>query len=233
MSCMIRRAESPVSLSPERHPIDVARDLLGTALVCRGTAAVLVEVEAYHEEEPACHGYGRRPTARTEDLFGEAGTLYVYFTYGMHWCANLVTSERGVAAAVLFRAGIPVHGEALMRERRARTRAAPDPAALLVRELCAGPARLVQALDIRAADRRTRLLDHTATTLTEALVLADFGPVLVHDVELARSVGLELPLTDNNVTDSPRIGISAAVDLPWRLTAGDGTYLSRPAPRRA
>jgi DNA-3-methyladenine glycosylase len=120
---------------------EVARGLLGHVLVSRvdgrQTAGRIVEVEAYvGPHDPACHAYGHRRTARTEPLYGQPGTAYVYFTYGMHWCLNAVTEPRGFPAAVLIRALEPIGGIDTMRARRGK-----DP-------LCSGPARLCKALGV-------------------------------------------------------------------------------------
>ena len=121
----------------------VARGLLGQILVsdvggrCRQTAGRIVEVEAYiGPQDPACHAYGHRRTARTEPLYGPPGTAYVYFTYGMHWCLNAVTELPDYPAAVLIRALEPIAGLATMRRRRGK-----EP-------LCSGPARLCEALGV-------------------------------------------------------------------------------------
>ena len=121
----------------------VARGLLGQILVSdvggrrRQTAGRIVEVEAYiGPQDPACHAYGHRRTARTEPLYGPPGTAYVYFTYGMHWCLNAVTEPQDYPAAVLIRALEPIAGFATMRRRRGK-----EP-------LCSGPARLCEALGV-------------------------------------------------------------------------------------
>ncbi|HXY67948.1 MAG TPA: DNA-3-methyladenine glycosylase [Gemmatimonadales bacterium] len=130
-----------------RDTAAVARALLGQLLVSsvggRRCLARIVETEAYvGPHDPACHAAGWRRTPRNEALYGPPGLAYVYFTYGMHWCVNVVTEREGYPAAVLLRAAEPLRGLAAMRERRGPV---PDVA------LASGPARLTQALGI---DRR-------------------------------------------------------------------------------
>jgi DNA-3-methyladenine glycosylase len=132
-----------------RDSRDVAPELLNKVLVHDepGHARVavrIVEVEAYAGSEDAgSHGY-RGLTPRTATMFGPPGHLYVYFTYGMHWCANVVTGENGTCSAVLLRAGAPISGLDVMRARRV--------AARRDRDLCSGPARLTQAVGLGADD---------------------------------------------------------------------------------
>jgi DNA-3-methyladenine glycosylase len=138
-----------------RDPLELAPLLLNQLLVHDGpegrVAARIVEVEAYRgSRDPGSHAF-RGETPRNAVMFGPPGRLYVYFTYGMHWCANVVALGRpGDAGAVLLRAGEPFEGVELMRTRR--------PAARRDRDLCSGPARLAQALAIGKAENGASLL---------------------------------------------------------------------------
>ena len=116
----------------------VAPDLIGCTLLADGVGGPIVEVEAYDHEDPASHGF-RGETARNRSMFGPPGHAYVYRSYGIHWCLNLVCEEKGVAAAVLLRALEPTHGAGEMRVRRDLD----EP-----RLLCSGPGRLCQALAV-------------------------------------------------------------------------------------
>ena len=117
---------------------EVAPELLGVTLLVDGVGGPIVEVEAYDSEDPAAHGFRGR-TPRNASMFGPSGCAYVYRSYGIHWCLNLVCEEEGRAAAVLLRALEPTHGLDRMRERRGLAE---------LRLLCAGPGRLCQALGI-------------------------------------------------------------------------------------
>jgi len=143
MTQVRRAATLPVAFF--RRPTEVvAQDLLGMVVVSTAgnqlTTARIVETEAYlGYDDPASHGYLHRRNARNQALFGPPGSWYVYLSYGMHWCANLVCQRTGLASAVLLRALEPLDGLDVMRRRRGPV---PD------RELCSGPGKLCQALGI-------------------------------------------------------------------------------------
>lgn len=151
-----------------RPSTEVAPELLGRVLVrtlADGTrlAARLVEVEAYEQGDPASHSFRGTPTPRTEVMFGPPGRLYVYFTYGQHFCSNVVTGSAGVGSAVLLRAAEPLEGLEVMAANR-RTDAA--------RSLCSGPARLTQALGIARAQNGTDLVRDPSLILLSGSALA-------------------------------------------------------------
>jgi DNA-3-methyladenine glycosylase len=156
----------------------------------------IVEVEAYDAEDPAAHGF-RGPTPRNASMFGPPGHAYVYRSYGIHWCLNLVCEREGSAAAVLVRALEPTHGLGAMRARRGLDDA---------RLLAAGPGRLCQALAV------TR--EHDGLPLD------------------APPFELRAAAEPAEVVAGTRIGISVAVDRPWRYAEAGSRWLSRPlAPR--
>jgi DNA-3-methyladenine glycosylase len=178
----------------------VAADLLGRLLIRHlgevTLVARIVETEAYEEGDPASHSYRGR-TARTEVMFGEPGHLYVYFTYGMHHCMNVVTGRDGEGSAVLLRAAEPILGLDAMRRRRG----VEDPERLL-----AGPARLTQALDVE------RALNGADLVAGRELVVARGRPIESGRVVVGRRVGIRVGLDrpwrfavrDSRFVSSPR-----------------------------
>jgi DNA-3-methyladenine glycosylase len=179
----------------------VAPDLLNKLLVTRdGRVGRIVEVEAYRgEEDPASHAF-RGPTARNTVMFGPPGHLYVYFSYGVHWCANVVCGRAGTAQAVLLRALDPIDGLPLMRQARWRDQRRQDD-----RDLCRGPGRLCQALGI---DKRFDGEDLVA--VGSSVWLADDG--------LAPPAR---PLA------TPRVGISVGTDRLWRFSVAGHQAVGR------
>jgi DNA-3-methyladenine glycosylase len=187
-----------------RDALAVARELIGCLFVHQtsdGPLGVrLVETEAYRgTQDPGSHGY-RGITPRTEVMFGPAGRLYVYFTYGMHWCANIVCGDEGTSEAVLLRAGEPEIGVDAMTRRR-------GVASEL--QLAAGPARLTQALGIGKEHNRASLLRGGSFWCAEDAVTETY-----RSGELAETVRVGL-------------GPGRGEDLPWRFMVPNNPYTSR------
>ena len=187
-----------------RPTLTVARELLGTYLV-RATgrnilAGKIVEVEAYQgEKDPASHAY-RGKSKRNEVMFRMGGYLYVYFTYGMHYCCNVVTEEEGLGRAVLLRAIEPVSGTAKMKRNRDF-----DPGRMNEYQLTNGPAKLCEAFGISRKDNGTDLLGD--------------------DLFISRVPGRQ---STHSIVRSTRIGISAGTEHRWRFTIRDNPWVSRP-----
>lgn len=198
---------------------EVAPLLLNKLLVAHdGRVGRIIEVEAYGGPpgqgfadprlvDPAAHSY-RGPTARNATMFGPPGHLYVYFSYGVHWCANVVTSPGGVASAVLLRALEPVAGVEMMRAARWRHQKVQAD-----RDLCRGPGRLAQAMGIDRAGDGVDLC-----SATSPFFLASDGTP---------------PPAQPAATS--RIGISVATEVPWRFSVPGHPLVSRPgrAPARS
>ena len=184
----------------------VAPELVGMVLVAGQSSARIVEVEAYDPDDPASHSFiGERPRNRV--MFERPGHLYVYRSYGLHWCANVVCGPVGVGAAVLLRAGEPTAGEESMWSRR--------PLAKTDRQLCGGPGRLCAALGIDGTDNGVDLLDPAAGLRLET------APPNRAVTALVRTV---------------RVGITKAAAEPLRWYEEDSVYVSRrtrPDPRPA
>lgn len=172
----------------------IAKALIGTSLLVDGVGGLIVETEAYDVSDPASHSFNGQ-TARNTAMFGPPGHAYVYQSYGLHWCLNLVCMPAGHGAGVLIRALEPTEGLAIMRRRRG-----VDNSHLL----CAGPGRVCQALAV------TRELDGKPIGTPPFQLLPRQGPV--------------------QVVAGPRIGISKAVDVPWRFGLAGSRFVSRVFP---
>ena len=187
-----------------RDAVTVARELVGCVFVHRHPAGLvgvrLVETEAYRgPQDPGSHGY-RGMTPRTEVMYGPPGRLYVYFTYGMHWCANIVCAEDGVCEAVLLRAGEPVFGLDLMRRHRGD---------VSDRLLAAGPARLAQAMGMAK--------EHNGESVLRG---GNFWCATDEITDTTRG---------GNIAQTPRIGLGAGRgdEIPWRFVVRGHPYASR------
>ena len=166
-----------------------AQALIGWTLTVDGVGGRIVETEAYDHEDPASHSFSG-PTMRNAVMFGPAGAVYVYRSYGIHWCMNMVCA--GPASAVLIRAIEPTQG----LDRMAARRGLDDP-----RLLCSGPGRLCQALGVSREQNGLRI---------------DQPPFAL------------MPGARAQVIAGPRIGISKAIDVPWRFGEAGSCFLSRP-----
>jgi DNA-3-methyladenine glycosylase len=172
---------------------EAARLLIGWTLTKDGVGGRIVETEAYHFEDPASHSFSG-PTARNAVMFGPPGVIYVYRSYGIHWCMNLVCGPTP-GSAVLIRALEPTAGIELMIAHRGLD----DP-----RLLCSGPGRLCEALGVTREHNGLRI-DHPPFALEP-------GPAA-------------------DVVAGPRIGITKAVEVPWRFGEKGSRFVSKPFPR--
>ncbi|MDI6025018.1 DNA-3-methyladenine glycosylase [Corticibacterium sp. UT-5YL-CI-8] len=170
-----------------RSAVAVAKDLIGATLLVNGVGGTIVETEAYERDDPASHSFNGQ-TTRNQAMFGPAACAYVYRSYGIHWCFNMVCLP---GSAVLIRAVEPQVGIETMVARRRLEQP---------RLLCSGPGRLCQALGIDKS--------------LDGLPLAQMPFQLL------------LPQKPAQIISGVRIGISRAVDLPWRLGLKDSKYLS-------
>ncbi len=191
-----------------RPVLEVARDLIGCIVEHRGVSGRIVETEAYHESEPACHAFVG-VTPRTRTLFGEPGLAYVYRSYGIHARLNAVCEPVGVGAAVLIRALEPLDGVEEMRLRRESGGRGRERTPLRDQDLCSGPGKLTQALGVELSENGSSLLD---------------GPVVI------RSAASRA--TRARIISGMRVGITKAVDLRWRFCVVGNPNVSRPWPER-
>jgi len=216
-----------------RESWQVAPELLNKVLAVRPESpasgwrwARIVEVEAYGQADPASHAFGG-PRIRNAVMYGPPARLYVYFSYGMHWCANVVTGPEGSGQAVLLRAAEPLGGlEAMSAARRGAAR----------RDLCRGPARLAQAMGLSGADNALALLvagpgrpgGVTGSPAPPSPVRRAPGSGSTGPMDRARAVAL----LDDGVAPppepgvGPRVGISKATDVHWRWWVPHSPWVS-------
>jgi len=191
--------------------LTLAKDLLGKYFVRKYNDEFLivkiVETEAYHEtKDPACHAFNGK-TKRNEVMFENPGVLYVYFTYGMHYCMNIVSEPNGTAGAILLRAGEPISGLDAMKQLRSQGRSKSDKKhgkrALMVRDFASGPAKLCQALAITKQENNHSLL--------------------ASDIYIAEDKTQEI---DDDIVQTTRIGLSKGFELPWRFYLKNSPFIS-------
>jgi DNA-3-methyladenine glycosylase len=182
----------------ELDTLTVAKNLVGYTLLHETTegitAGIIVETEAYLQDDPACHAY-RRKSVRNSPMFGEAGTIYVYQIYGMHFCVNISTNKKDIGEAVLIRALEPTIGIELMQERRKTD---------VLKNLCSGPGKLVQALGIHKHMNDWHILDSDLNIIAPKIQIAD-----------------------NEIITTTRIGITQGADLPYRFYLKDNKFVSK------
>lgn len=198
----------PLSFFESSDTLTLAQKLLGCELIHDSpdgiTSGIIVETEAYLQNDPACHAYNRR-TMRTEPMYGPPGTIYVYMIYGMYQCVNVVSNRAGIGEAVLIRALEPVNGIDLMETRRnfhRKTQTYIDKK-ISLKELCRGPGKLVQAMGI---DKSL----HNGKSLSDSSLFIRKGEKI-----------------DFQTGSSSRIGITVGVDLAYRFFIKNNPYVSK------
>lgn len=185
--------------------ISLARELLGCVMIhdhpAGITSGMIVETEAYLADDPACHAYNRR-TPRTEPMYGDPGTIYIYTIYGMYQCINVVSNQSGIGEAVLIRALKPIEGIDLMRSRRVDARKSSLAKFISDRDLCRGPGRLVTAMGINQKELNNQSFCDGSLGIYEGIP------------------------SDFDIVVSQRIGINVGKDLPYRFTIKGNSYVS-------
>lgn len=179
--------------------LTIAKGLLGYRLVHESeegvTAGIIVETEAYLQYDPACHAY-RKKSVRNAPMFGVPGTVYVYQIYGMHFCVNITTNKKDIGEAVLIRALEPIEGIPLMETRRNTT---------ILKNLCSGPGKLVQAMGIHKGMNDWHVLDG--------------------DLKLLPPVN---DYSNADIITTTRIGITQGAELPYRFYLKGSPFISKP-----
>jgi DNA-3-methyladenine glycosylase len=187
---------TPTGFDLAGDPVTAARSLLGATLRHGEVAVRITEVEAYGGAQDAASHTFRGPTARNATMFGPPGHLYVYFSYGIHWNANVSCAPAGVGMGVLLRAGEVVDGIELARSRRGRS---------TDRDLARGPGRLCQALAITK--------EHDGTDLVGRTSAVSLAPPAT-------------PTPPESIVVGPRVGVSKEPDRPWRFWLAGDRYVS-------
>jgi DNA-3-methyladenine glycosylase len=198
----------PLSFFESYDTLTLAQKLLGCELVHDSpdgiTSGIIVETEAYLQDDPACHAFNRR-TVRTEPMYGPPGTIYVYLIYGMYQCVNIVSNRAGIGEAVLIRALQPVNGIDLMETRRSfqrKTQTYSDKK-ISLKELCRGPGKLVKAMGIDKSLHNGKSLSDSSLFVREGIQ------------------------TDFQSDSSSRIGITVGIELAYRFFIKNNPYVSK------
>ena len=184
--------------------LSIAKNLLGYTFIHESdegkTAGIIVETEAYLQDDPACHAY-RKKSVRNAPMFGRAGTIYVYQIYGMHFCVNISTNQEDVGEAVLIRALEPTEGLNLMEERRLKHSKLTQ---MKPKDLCSGPGKLVQAMGINKNMNDWHILDSGLKIIPP-----------------------KIEITDSDIITTIRIGITQGADLPYRFYIKGNKFVSK------
>jgi DNA-3-methyladenine glycosylase len=215
-----------------RPVLRVARELIGCVVEHDGVSGAIVETEAYHHSEPACHAFAGL-TPRTRTLFGDPAHAYVYRSYGIHTLLNTVAERRGVGAGVLIRALHPLTGIEAMRARRGVARD---------EDLCSGPGKLTQALGVPLDYNGVSLLDGPIAIFRPSRTTAGMNRAGTNEASSngagprTNGAGAGAAGRGSNgvgrirIVTGPRIGITRATDLPWRFCLAGSPHVSRPHP---
>lgn len=184
--------------------LSIAKNLLGYTFIHESdegkTAGIIVETEAYLQDDPACHAY-RKKSVRNAPMFGKAGTIYVYQIYGMHFCVNISTNQEDIGEAVLIRALEPTEGLDLMEERRLKHSKLTQ---MKPKDLCSGPGKLVQAMGINKNMNDWHILDSGLKIIPPKIQIAD-----------------------SDIITTVRIGITQGADLPYRFYIKENKFVSK------
>ncbi|MCE6987867.1 DNA-3-methyladenine glycosylase [Dyadobacter sp. CY323] len=200
----------PASFFQQYDTKTLAQKLLGCELVHDSpdgaTSGIIVETEAYLQDDPACHAYNKR-TTRTEPMYGPPGTIYIYLIYGMYECFNIVSNREDVGEAVLIRALQPTSGTELMEQRRllipGKVERLSVNKKVSLKDLCRGPGKLVRAMGINRAQHNSLHLSNSPVYIT---------PPVVSDFEIVTTT---------------RIGINVGTDLQYRYYIKNNLFVSK------